>query len=113
MNAIVYFLIWAVVFLVMMRFGCGAHVLGHRHGRKGEVGADRKAHNADEGALWIPPSRDVDPVCRKTVSTDKAKSSVYGGSVYYFCSRECREIFETAPDQYVGPSVKQLEHDSV
>ena len=52
---------------------------------------------------WVPPAKDVDPVCRKTVSTDEARPSVHGGVVYYFCSSECREIFEAAPEQYVGP----------
>ena len=66
---------------------------------------------------WIPPAKDVDPVCGKTVSTHGAKPSVSDGSVYYFCSRECREIFETAPEQYVGPHAKgpqpQLENSHV
>ena len=65
---------------------------------------------------WIPPAKDVDPICGKTVSTDTAKPSVYDGSVYYFCSRECREIFEAAPEQYIGPHAEgppQLEHTHV
>ena len=55
---------------------------------------------------WIPPAKDVDPVCGKTVSTATAKPSVHEGSVYYFCSRECREVFEAAPEQYVGPAAR-------
>lgn len=51
---------------------------------------------------WVPPEKDVDPVCAKTVTTAKAKPSVHAGLVYYFCSRECREIFEAAPDLYMG-----------
>lgn len=31
---------------------------------------------------------------------------VYHSRVYYFRSRECREIFEAAPDKYVGPHAK-------
>jgi len=30
MEALIYFLLVAALFAVMMRFGCGAHVLGHR-----------------------------------------------------------------------------------
>ena len=30
MQALIYFLLIAALFAVMMRFGCGAHVLGHR-----------------------------------------------------------------------------------
>ena len=31
MEALVYFAVWAALIFVMMRFGCGAHVLGHGH----------------------------------------------------------------------------------
>ena len=47
------------------------------------------------------------------MTTDKAKPSVYAGNVYYFCSRECREVFEAAPNLYVGggdPNHPNLEH---
>ena len=30
-TSISYFLLWAAAFALMMRFGCGAHVFGHRH----------------------------------------------------------------------------------
>ncbi|MFQ5938213.1 MAG: YHS domain-containing protein [Acidiferrobacterales bacterium] len=36
------------------------------------------------------------------MKTTSAKSSVYDGLVYYFCSRECRKTFETAPWTYVA-----------
>ncbi len=102
MNALLYFLLWAGLIFLMMRFGCGAHVMGHGHGNAKRGHGDREAEAAAKGLLWIPPAKDIDPVCGKTVSTDEAKPSVHSGSVYYFCSRECREIFEAAPDQYVG-----------
>ena len=53
---------------------------------------------------WIPPAEGVDPVCGKTVGGAAAKPSVHEGSVYYFCSRDCREILEAAPEQYVAPA---------
>ena len=31
MTSILYFLFWAGLFVVLMRFGCGAHVMGHGH----------------------------------------------------------------------------------
>ncbi len=38
MEALVYFIIWAAAIFVMMRFGCGAHVMGHgrKHGQTEE-----------------------------------------------------------------------------
>lgn len=35
MPTYLYFLLWGVFFLIMMRFGCGAHVMGHGHGHGG------------------------------------------------------------------------------
>lgn len=117
MHALFYFLIWAVIIFVMMRFGCGAHVMGHSHGKAKHGDGDRKALGEAAGLRWIPPAKDLDPVCGKTVSTNAAKPSIHDGSVYYFCSRECREIFEAAPEQYVRPGAEtpppQLENRHV
>ncbi|MBU2582242.1 MAG: YHS domain-containing protein [Alphaproteobacteria bacterium] len=109
MDVVAYFLMWAVIGYFLMRVGCGAHASGHGHNHGGAK-RDHAAHGANgqpSDLKWIAPAQDIDPVCGKTVSTDKAKSSVHDGIVYYFCSRECREMFEAAPDQYVGA---QAEH---
>lgn len=34
MPTYIYFLLWGVFFFVMMRFGCGAHIMGHGHGHR-------------------------------------------------------------------------------
>lgn len=102
MEALLYFALWAGLIFLMMRFGCGAHVMGH--GRDGGGARSAPGGAGDPGLRWVPPAKDTDPVCGKTVATEKAKPSVYAGNVYYFCSRECREVFEAAPDLYVGGS---------
>lgn len=105
-ETLIYFLLWAVLIVAMMRFGCGAHVLGHsrhRHGRSSPSGDVR----------WIPPEKDTDPVCGMTVETAKARSSVYGGYVYYFCSQDCRDKFEASPADFAkGPATtsRPMEH---
>jgi|GEM_PF-128866 len=112
MEALLYFALWAGLIFLMMRFGCGAHVMGRGHGHE-KAGANEPEAVDRSSVRWVPPAKDVDPVCGKTVATDTAKSSVYSGSVYYFCSRECREVFEVAPDQYLGgnkPNYPKLEH---
>lgn len=38
MEYLIYFLLVAALFAVMMRFGCGAHIKGHAH-RRGRTGA--------------------------------------------------------------------------
>lgn len=113
MEALLYFVIWAVIIFAFMRVGCGAHVTGHGSGARS---GGQSAEN-DPNLRWTPPNRDVDPVCESTVNTASAKPSVYGGDVYYFCSRECREIFEAAPQTYAGtesqPADRILEHSHV
>ena len=110
MEALIYFVLWAVLIFVMMRVGCGAHVMGRR------TGPAHGAHPRDDGPgelRWVPPPQDTDPVCGKTVGTDRAKPSVHDGQVYYFCSRECREAFEAAPELYLGGNgsgPSRLEH---
>lgn len=107
MNALFYFLIWAAIIFLLMRFSCGAHVMGqHGGGEIEQSDGDRKARGSSDNLRWIPPTKDLDPICGKTVSSAGAKPSVYDGSVYYFCSRECREIFEAAPEQYVSAQAK-------
>jgi YHS domain-containing protein len=98
MEALLYFAFWAGLIFLMMRFGCGAHVMGHGRG----AGHERQDTKSEAPELrWVAPEKDVDPVCGQTVETAKARSSVFDGSVYYFCSRECRERFESAPRLHV------------
>lgn len=100
METLVLLALWAGLMFLMMRFGCGAHLVGHgRHG--GAQARSRTDRAASEALRWVPPARDVDRVCGKTVETGKAKPSVHDGEVFYFCSRECREAFEARPRLYL------------
>lgn len=111
MNSLLYFLLWAGLIFVMMRFGCGSHIAGHGRSRNDGGLPDRERPDL----RWVPPETGVDPVCGRTVNTGKAKSSVYDGSVYYFCSRECREMFEAAPLKYMDGGQEdraRLEHSN-
>ena len=38
MQMLMYFLIWGAFIFLMMRFGCGAHVMGYRHSRRYKSG---------------------------------------------------------------------------
>ncbi len=114
MEALLYFALWAGLIFLMMRFGHGAHVMGHGQSRKQTESAPGYTGPLD--LRWVPPVKDTDPVCKKIVATDRAKPSVYAGSVYYFCSRDCREVFEAAPGLYVGAgdaNQQKLEHSHV
>ena len=105
MQSLIYFLVVAALFLFMMRFGCGAHVMGHgrHHGRSDRSG--------DGGQ---PPARATDLVCGMTVETASAKSSLYQGRAYYFCSAACRDKFEASPQAFAkgesSSQMKEMEH---
>lgn len=101
MNELVYFMFWAGIIFLMMRFGCGAHMMGHGQG-KAKHGEEVPEEQATENLRWTTPADDVDPVCGKTVSAEIAKPSVHDGHVYYFCSRDCRERFEATPAQFLA-----------
>jgi len=114
MQTLTYFLIWGALIFIMMRFGCGAHVMGHGHGRgHGESRPQGGGSSSGGNIRWIPPEKDVDPVCGMTVETAKVKSAVHEGHVYYFCSPDCREKFEAAPSLYmqgVARLTQAMEH---
>ena len=114
MGTLLYFAVFAGLFFVMMRFGCGSHVMGHGHGEHEGHGGDASADAVKDQRRWVPPETDIDPVCRMSVQTEGAKSSVYHGTVYYFCSVEHRDQFEADPERYVGSKAggeaKPMEH---
>ncbi len=108
METLIYFAIWAGLAYLTIRPGYGAQVLG-----RGQAQASGVAGVAGHSNIrWTAPEKDIDPVCGHLVRTDRAKPSVHDGNVYYFCSRDCREIFEAAPELYPGGGARdqELEH---
>lgn len=96
---ILYFVIFAGMFALMMRFGCGAHVMGHRG--KHENSSSNRTRDAAENIGPNQSSHETDPVCGMSVNNAQAKSAVYDGQAYYFCSPACRDKFETNPVSYI------------
>jgi len=94
-------LFWGLLFFLMMRFGCGAHVMGG-HGHHGGHG---KADDTAEGQI-------KDPVCGMAVDRDKSTAaSVYSGTTYFFCSTSCRDKFEKEPAKYAAaPARDEHQH---
>jgi YHS domain-containing protein len=111
MSILFSFLLWAALAFLVVRLGTTPRI--EVRGRL-RLPASAGFSKTDGPTLrWVPPLKDVDPVCGETVTTDKAKPSVHAGNVYYFCSRECREVFEAAPHFYVGSDTAdqaRLEH---
>ena len=85
MEGLLSLLLFAAVFFVIMRFGCGAHMMhgGHRKHSHGSGG-------------------DKYPVCGKQVAPDSGYSKVHHGDVIRFCSRSCLDKIEREPDRYLS-----------
>ena len=44
----------------------------------------------------------IDPVCKMTVSEDKAVAkSEYKRKIYHFCHKSCKERFDKDPEKYL------------
>jgi YHS domain-containing protein len=112
MGTLLYFIVFAGLFFLMMRVGCGAHVMGHGHRHNERHGADPLQDRYS--ARSVPPDTALEPVCGMSVGISWAKSALYQGRVYYFCTAEHREAFEVEPDRYIGattgPEAKSMEH---
>jgi len=96
MDILLQLLIFGGLFFVMMKFGCGSHMMGH--GKSSEKGTKTTA----DSFSTQPPTSDIDPICGKSVTTHRAKTSLHDGLVYFFCSSACREIFEEHPGRYAA-----------
>lgn len=95
MTSLLWFGLIALFFFLMMRGGCGAHVMGHGHQHDDQP---QPAPGSDPAMTQSGPA--IDPVCGMQVDPASAKSSVYRNKVYFFCSAEHRDTFEANPDKY-------------
>lgn len=100
----------AMFFLRRGRHGHG----GHGHGGLGDIGGfghgghghrsrhDYEDRDGGQTPSLPPPEAVIDPVSGAAVVTSSAMSSVYQGMVYYFASKENRDRFEAAPQDFAG-----------
>ena len=94
MNGLFSFLLFAVFFYLMMRFGCGAHMVHGDHG--GHAGHGSGAGPGMGGA------EAKDPVCGMEVQPGQGYTKMQDGREYRFCSRKCLDNFETDPAKYIA-----------
>lgn len=85
MEGLLSLLLFGLFFFLMMRFGCGAHIMHGGHGGH--------AHGESAGK---------DPVCGMEVSENSGYSKAQQGQTYRFCSRSCLDKFDREPDGYVS-----------
>ena len=96
MEGFLSLLLFAGVFFLMMRFGCGAHMTHGGHGHGGKVAPGETEH--------------LEPVCGMSVDPNAGYGKMHEGSLYRFCSRACLDQFEAEPARYID--AKQLEDKS-
>ena len=97
MDGLIGLLIFGLFFFLVMRFGCGAHIMHGGHPSDG-------AHGGGSGSQ--APGRD--PVCGMDVAADQGYSKSWGGTTYRFCSRDCLDKFEAAPAKFAAPAQRKV-----
>lgn len=98
LKSLLWLLVWGGFFYFMMRHGCGAHMMG------GHGGHSHGSHGAGLGGEV------KDPVCGMRVDPkNAAAAAVRGGSTHYFCSTDCRDKFEEAPEKYLGANPQEAD----
>jgi len=91
MDRLLSFLLFAAFFYLMMRFGCGAHMVHGSHG-----GHEHEGHQGEgEGSS-------KDPVCGMPVGAGQGYSKYHDGKTLRFCSRQCLDKFEAEPRRYAA-----------
>jgi YHS domain-containing protein len=96
MSGLLSFLLFGVFFYLMMRFGCGAHMVHGGHG--GHGGGEHEGHSgpgSQEGSA-------KDPVCGMTVAPGQGYAKNHEGRLLHFCSRNCLDKFEAEPKRYLS-----------
>ena len=89
MEGLFSMLLFAGLFFVMMRFGCGAHMMHGRH-------ASHK-HGSQSKNMQIH----IDPVCGMEVDVEQGYGNIHDGNLYRFCSRDCLDTFESDTERYL------------
>ena len=90
MDRLLSFLLFAALFYLMMRYGCGAHMVHGRHGK----------HEGHGGGG--PEESHKDPVCGMAVGPGQGYSKNYQGRELHFCSKQCLDKFDSQPERYVA-----------
>lgn len=91
MRGLLTLLVYAAFFYLMMRFGCGAHMV-HGHG----------GHDDGQGGSGSRGSSTKDPVCGMSVEPGQGYTKNHQGRLLHFCSRNCLDKFEAEPQRYLS-----------
>jgi YHS domain-containing protein len=104
--------VWVILAIGAILFFSGAmrgHGQGHGgglaglpmgSGHAGHMGEAQRNDETVESRAGNAPQAAIDPVDGGAVRTASALTSVYQGRIYYFSSKENRDRFEAAPQEY-------------
>ena len=70
-------------------------------------GMSQKSDVSGGSAVMAGGEDATDPVCGMKVSSRESLHSEFHGTKYHFCSAQCQEKFEKAPDKYIEDRVKE------
>lgn len=108
--------VWVVIGVAIAWFALRGRLGGHAGGHGGGVlggmghgghGGGGQSGHGDQPAPRLEanaPEAAVDPVGGEAVRTAHAVTSVYEGKIYYFASKENRDRFEAAPQEFAHKS---------
>lgn len=99
MEGLIWLLAFGAIFYLMMRFGCGAHMV-HGHG----PGGAHEGHGGEGGGK--------DPVCGMQVGADSGYTKMHAGTRYAFCSKGCLDKFEADPGKYAAAAAQDSGHET-
>ncbi len=100
MSGLVTFLLFAGFFYLMMRFGCGSHMVHGDHGSHGDHGGHGSPDDQQSHTMQMVK----DPVCGMEVSSSQGYAVMHEGTQYRFCSRQCLDKFDADPGRYAAHS---------
>lgn len=95
MDGLLSLLLFALFFYIMMRFGCGAHMVHGGHGGHEGHGGHKK-HGGQENEI-----SHTDPVCGMQVDPYQGYGKMHQGKLIRFCSRKCLDKFDAEPDRFL------------
>ena len=98
-------LIFAALFFVMMRYGCGRHMMQSGHAHHGMQRDTDTPHTTDN------KQQSIDPVCGMTVQAGHGYIKLHHGRQYHFCSRDCLDRFETDSARYLSQPSHDEHHE--
>ena len=96
MEGLIGLLVFGVLFYLMMRSGCGAHMVHGHGGAHGGPGAEGGGK---------------DPVCGMQVAADSGYTKMHAGTRFWFCAKSCLEKFEADPGKYAPAGAHGDHHE--